>query len=152
MHRLVVGALCALGVLAAFDRAATAATETVTAMIVQNLTITTKTAVGSGEAVFCKLSLIGTSTASGSGTYTEVAQIKATGSGTTYSCALKLPLRWVFPSGGTVGFIDAQYSVAIENFSNANFTFAERQTGGTITSASVPTTGTKTLTTVAVIL
>jgi uncharacterized Zn-binding protein involved in type VI secretion len=80
--------------------------------------ITLKTAVATGDKVACTADLIATfSSTTGTATYSEIAGVFATVSGTTATCTLSIPHSWQFPAKTTTSIesLIGSYSADIIN-------------------------------------
>jgi hypothetical protein len=133
----LAGAACALFLPAMAQASGTTWTGNVTV----NLTITVKSAVTSGETVYCGLDLRGTD--NGGEDFTAHRTITATAkSSTTYTCSIQAPYNWTDQavSDATLD-ITATYGGAIINSSLPVADQVAAQSTGTFTAAANITSG-----------
>jgi hypothetical protein len=98
------------------DAAATAPT-TGTIQVTLNITVKSTFPSGTTRTILCAADVDATSLSTTAQTtnYTEAAFANATGSGTTYSCTLKIPYSWILPSTFVQRSLLGAYTVQVNN-------------------------------------
>lgn len=134
------------------DATTTAATAG-TIQVTLNITVKSTFPAGTVRSIGCAVDVdvMAMSTTAAITNYMEAAYVNATGSGTTYSCTMKIPYSWILPSSAMQKSLVGSYTVHVNNTAlSAGPAVLRLSQGDFLSTSTIPANGSTSTYTVAV--